>query len=117
MTPAVGPPPRRLLRRLLLALVERYAAWVHTGCRPFTRLSSDRHERPLTIGETARLVFHRMVCRICRQQERRVEQLRALARELARSPEDDPSVRLSPEAVERMRRAVGEALRHGPGVP
>jgi hypothetical protein len=108
-----GTPPRHprrpgLIYRWMMAFIGLFDRWLHLSCRSFIELASEKHERPLRRGERIRQGFHRLICRICRVQERRLDQLRRLAREAA---EDDAvlDAELSPAARERIGRAVAAA--------
>jgi hypothetical protein len=87
--------------------------WLHMSCRSFIRRASDKYERPLGRGERVLQAMHRAMCRLCRIQERRMDQLHTLAREIGRDAGDDAEVELSPEARGRMRTAMQEAEARG----
>lgn len=80
--------------------------WLNLTCQSFIRLASEKYERDLTKAERFRQAIHRAMCAICRAQERRLGQIRAVVREISREPLDDANVQLSPEARERIRNAL-----------
>jgi len=103
--------PRRpgLFYRWMMAFIGLFDRWLHLSCRSFVRLASQKYERPLGRGERLRQALHRMMCRICRVQERRMDQLRTVTHELGRDVAASPEVELSAEARERIRQAVARA--------
>ena len=90
-------------------IMVRVEVWFELTCKSFIRRASDSYERPLKPGEKIRQVIHRFMCRICRLQERRMHQLHALAHELGQASPDEGDARLSPDTVERIRRAMKKA--------
>jgi hypothetical protein len=111
MSKLTKPRPRRpgWLYRWMMAFLGLFDRWLHLSCRSFIGLASDKYERPLGWGERLRQTMHRAMCRLCRIQERRMDQLRALAHEVAHQADDDAHAELSPQALERMRTAMAEA--------
>lgn len=109
---AASPPPRSSwLRRAVAAFVGLLERWLSLSCRSFIRRASEALDRPLGPGERVRQTMHRLMCRVCRTQERRMGQLQALARELGTSALDDGRAELSDERAERIRRALDETLK------
>ena len=104
-----GPRQPGRLYRWMMAPLGLFERWFHLTCRHFIRLASEKYERPLLWNERLRQGMHRAMCGICRLQERRMEQLRDLAHELAQAPCDEGHIELSAEATERMRRAMIDA--------
>lgn len=109
--------PRRPGRcyRAVMGFLGLFDRWLHLSCRAFIRLASEKHERPLTLGERRRQTVHRLMCGICRLQERRMEQLLTLAHDVAHHSGEDSRAELSPESIERMRRAMAKAPGKEPG--
>jgi len=95
--------------RGMMGMVGFFEPLLFMSCRAFIRLASAKYERPLRFGERVRQAMHRAVCRLCRSQERRLDQLRELARELGRQAFEDSNAELSPESLQRMRAAMTEA--------
>lgn len=108
--------PRRpgWLYRWMMAFIGLFDRWLHLSCRAFIQLASAKHERPLRTPERARQAVHRAMCGLCRTQERRMDQLRALARELGRGEGEAEAAELSPAAVARIREAMDEAEQRRP---
>jgi hypothetical protein len=100
------------LYRAMMSMVGFFEPILFMSCRAFIRLASQKYERPLWLGERMRQAMHRAVCRICRLQERRMDQLRGLARELGRQAFEDSQAELSPESLQRLRAAMAEAATH-----
>ncbi len=92
----------RLFVRVVLTIEQR----LHMTCKEFIRRASDKYDRPPSLGERFLQAIHRGICVICRIQEGRMDQLRALAREIARQPHEHGKARLSPETVARIRAAM-----------
>jgi len=68
-------------------------------------------DEPLPLGERIALRAHMMMCRHCTRYYAQIRALRQLARGLRRFEQEQPSPRaeLSPEARERIARAVDRA--------
>jgi hypothetical protein len=117
MSELTKPRPRRpgWFYRWMMAFLGLFDRWLHLSCRSFIRLASEKYERPLGLGERMRQAMHRMMCSICSIQEWRMDQLRALAHDVGHHATDDAQAELSPEAVERMRKAMAEAAQGRPG--
>ena len=100
--------PRRpgWIYRLMMSVIGLFDRWIHLSCRAFMRLASERFERDLTTGERMRQGLHRAMCGLCRLQERRMGQIRTLAHELGRTPDDLSQLHLSEAATRRIREAV-----------
>jgi hypothetical protein len=116
MSELTRPRPRRpgLFYRVMMGFLGLFDRWLHLSCRSFVRTASEKHERPLRLGERLRQMMHRAMCRICRVQERRMDQLRDLAQEIGRTAVDEIDVELTPEATERMRQAMEQAASQRP---
>lgn len=80
-------------------------------CREFTRLASDRLDRRLKPGERLRYWVHRLICDICRRQDRRLRQLNALAGAALRGAHQDSTVQLDATVRERIRERLRQELR------
>lgn len=79
-------------------------------CRDFIQLASEKTDRPLSATETGRYYLHRMMCRICRNQEKRIHQINHLAGEAIRECADDEAVKLAAEARDRIRERVAQEM-------
>jgi hypothetical protein len=113
-----------LMFRLFVHVMVTVQGWLHMTCKHFIRRASDKYERRLGFGERILQALHRGICSICKIQERHMDQLREVARELGQASNDsaelgkpdDPDkhqqARLSPEAVERIRAAMSRADRN-----
>jgi hypothetical protein len=99
------------LYRVMMGFVGRYERWVHQSCRTFIQRASASFERPLTPSERIGQATHRLLCSLCRVQERRLSQLGQLAHEVAAEPPAAPG--LSSEARERIREAMRARQRGG----
>ena len=76
-------------------------------CKDASRLVSESQERSLRFGERWGLRLHLWICVNCRRFERQLHLLRQALRRLARAEATlTQSARLSPEARERIRRAL-----------
>ncbi len=102
------------LYRVMTALIGLLAPRLHVSCRAFMRLASEKYERPVRPAERTRQSMHRATCRIRRVQERRMDQPRLLAQDVARHGADDVQATLPPESVHRMRRAMTDATQDRP---
>jgi hypothetical protein len=104
-------PPARLGRtyRWMMMFLGLLDGWLHLSCRSFIKLASEGFDRDLSLRERGLQAMHRVLCGLCRLQERRLRQLRALAHELTRAEGDLPPVELSPEAAARIRQALRTA--------
>lgn len=81
-------------------------------CKEASHLISERQERPLGLRERWDLWLHLLICVYCRRFERQVAMLSRAMRELGRRRmADEQGVDLSPEARERIRKAVAERSR------
>jgi len=83
------------------------------SCRDFTRLASAKLDQPLSVGERSRYFLHRLICDICRRQEKRMHQLNRLASATLQRAGDDAMVKLDDEARERIRKRILEELHNG----
>lgn len=78
-------------------------------CKEATRLISERQERPLGLRERWSLRLHLWICVYCRRFERQLSMMRLALRQLRRNTEQDiEGLDLTPEARERIRRALAE---------
>jgi predicted anti-sigma-YlaC factor YlaD len=82
-------------------------------CKDVSHLISERQERPLGFRERWGLRIHLWMCAYCRAFERQIAVLSRIMRELGRRAEADAEgIDLSPEARERIRKAVAERCEH-----
>ncbi len=76
-------------------------------CREVVKLASEDMNHPLPFGTRLKLRLHLMICDAC---ERYRRQLRSIREALRRNPDkllgQEPSTGLSPEARERLKRAL-----------
>ncbi len=101
--------------RWTMAFLGLFDPWLHLSCRSFIQLASEKYDRPLRLGERIRQALHRAMCRVCRIQERHMDRLHALSKEID-EPDDatietdapDSDVTLSAEARARIQRALEE---------
>ena len=82
-------------------------------CRDFTRLASEKLDRPLTSGEARRYWFHGVICSLCRRQEQRMRQINALAGKVLTHAGTDASVTMEEEARLRLRQRLERELNGG----
>jgi hypothetical protein len=76
-------------------------------CKEASHLISERQERPLGLRERLGLWFHLLICVYCRRFERQVAMLSRALRELGRrGGADADGIDLSPEARDRIRKAM-----------
>ena len=80
------------------------------SCRDFTRLASAKLDQPLSAGERSRYLLHRLICDICRRQERRMRQVNALAAESLRRASSTTEAQLDAAARERIRERVAREI-------
>ena len=106
---APRPPRPNLLYRMMMSFIGRFDRRLHLSCRSFIRLASEKYERPLGRLERFRQVVHRMMCRICRIQERHMDQLQALTGEIRER--EDGAEPLSDMAKQRIQNALEKAAR------
>lgn len=85
-------------------LIQRLEHRLDLTCQQFITLLSLSLEQPLSPAQRFRQGIHRSICRICRTQEKRWHQLRALAKELGQ--EKVPESSLSDARLEGIRRAL-----------
>lgn len=82
-------------------------------CKDASRLISESQERPLGFRERWGLRLHLWMCDACRNFMRQVASMRRALRELGKRTEADASgTDLSPEARERIRKALAERDEH-----
>jgi hypothetical protein len=80
-------------------------------CRDFTWLASAKLDRPLTLMERSRYFLHRIVCSLCRKQERRMQQLNRLAGDVIVRTEKDNASQLPEDARARIRERLARELK------
>lgn len=83
------------------------------NCKNATKLLSESLERPLPLSHRMGLKMHLLMCRFCARFEKQIKFMRNITRrhEKQRLEEDTPSPdspSLSPEARERMKKALRE---------
>lgn len=82
-------------------------------CKDASRLISESQERPLGLRERWGLRLHLWMCDACRNFLRQVASMRQALRELSQRTEGDAAgTDLSPEARERIRKALAERDGH-----
>lgn len=84
-------------------------------CRRFTRLASRRMDGPTTVRERIAYRVHRMMCTLCRQQDRRMRRLGDVIELAAREQRFDADAMLPDDAKDRIRRRVLDELTKGGG--
>jgi hypothetical protein len=105
-TPSNPLPPPPWLYRVAGRLLGPLEKMLGITCRDFVELSSEKHECALSAGKNIRYFLHRLICAICRKQERRMEHLDRLAGNVISREDSDLSVKLAPETRERIREHV-----------
>ena len=80
-------------------------------CRDFTWLASAKLDRSLTFVERGQYLLHRLVCSLCRKQERRMRQLNRLAGDVLTRAGDETKVQLDAEARARIRERLAQELK------
>jgi len=60
-----------------------------SSCQQVSRLISDAHERPLSLGERLRLRLHLAICNLCRAYARDIRLLKGVCGLLEQADEDD----------------------------
>ena len=90
----------------------RYLAARLPSCREVTRWGSDSLDRPLPLARRIGLRFHLLICTWCRRYLRQIAFLRQAVRtrpdRLADESEGPTAAGLSPDARERIARAMRE---------
>ncbi len=82
-------------------------------CKDASRLVSETQDRPLGIWERLGLRLHILMCVNCRRFERQIQLLRKVVRKSTSHAEQDPQgPNLTPEARERIRKALSERDEH-----
>lgn len=82
-------------------------------CKDASHLISERQERPLGRRERLNLWLHLLICKYCRRFERQIAMLSRALNELGRrGGADADGIDLSPEARERIRKALAERSRN-----
>ena len=77
------------------------------NCQETSRLVSDAMDRRLPLFRRLLLRLHLRMCKYCRRFEQQLLKMREISRRLDRHIETlDPSITLSEEARERMRKAL-----------
>lgn len=84
-------------------------------CRRFTRLASRRMDGPIGFRERVACRVHRLICALCREQDRRMRCLSDLIGRAARQQRFDPDAALSEEAKLRIRARLLDELTRGSG--
>jgi hypothetical protein len=77
-------------------------------CREVTRLQSDSLEQPLSFSKRLGLLFHLLFCRWCRRYGKQIRFLHEAVREHPDGFAEAHPRALSPEARERLKRALRE---------
>lgn len=86
-------------------------------CKDASLLISESQERPLGLRERWGLKLHLMLCAYCRRFEQQVALVRKALRVLGRRAESDSAdiaadIEFTPEARERIRKAMAERCDH-----
>lgn len=82
-------------------------------CKDASRLVSEGQERKLGLRERLGLRLHLWMCAQCRRFERQIQLLRrALRRMASQTDVDTQTASLTPEARERIRKAIAEQDGH-----
>jgi len=82
------------------------------SCKDVTKLVSESMDRSLPLGKRIGVRLHLLICRFCERYRRQLLLLREAARHLAlagETPGEPLPESLSPEARDRIRRALGPA--------
>lgn len=95
----------KLLRSLGRTLQQGFRTLMPT-CRQATRLQSDALDRPLSLPKRIGLAVHLLLCRWCRRYGRQIRFLRESAHEHHEEVTEASPRQLSPEARERLKRAL-----------
>jgi hypothetical protein len=103
-----------LFYRMMMSFIGLFEPLLHLSCRSFIQTASDKYERPLRRGERMRQAFHRFMCRLCRSQERHMDQLHQIAGRLGPRVEADEAIRLPAPARRRIEEAIRQ-VRNGAG--
>ena len=111
-TPQTKSAPPRLpgLYRLMAAMLGPLEKILGITCRDFTRLASEKLDRPLTSGEQRRYWFHGLICSICRRQEQRMRQINTLAGKVLTNASTDAAVTMEEESRLRLRQRLEREL-------
>ncbi len=109
--PESHPPKPPRLYRLMAVLAGPLERVLGITCRDFTQLASEKLDRPLTPGERRRYFLHRLLCDICRRQERRMQQLNRLAGQSLKRAGEDAAVKLADDARARLRECLAQELK------
>lgn len=104
-------PPR--LYRVMTAIMAPVEGLLRFNCRHFMRLASERCDRPLSTSETLFYHAHRWMCGICRRQEKRLQQVRALVNSSTHASMDDGTVHLAEDARAHLQRRLAQELAGG----
>lgn len=98
------------MKQLIFKLMSRF----DPGCETVSRTSSHSLDRPLTLKERLDLYLHFLVCSFCRRYHRQLVLMQKLASQVG--SEDQSSEHqgpcLSPEAQERIKRAIDSSDNH-----
>jgi len=102
-----------MVYRLFAAVAGPLEKMLGITCRDYTQLASVKLDQPLSVSERRRYFFHRLMCDICRRQEKRLRQLNRLASATLKQAGDDAMVKLDDEARGRIRHRILEELKNG----
>jgi len=86
------------------------------NCREMSRLTSRSLDAPPGWIQRAGMLLHLVLCSTCRRYQRQLLWLKRVAGMSATPPANVPSIRLQPEARERLLRRLREAT-HDTGAP
>lgn len=106
--------PREKLVRTLLRVkfpsikgtFEMFIWKITPTCAEMTRLASQSQDRRLTILQRVRIRLHFLICVWCKRYFQQLAAIRATARSCAEQEPANPESALSPEAKERIARAI-----------
>ncbi|HEU4707765.1 MAG TPA: zf-HC2 domain-containing protein [Methylophilaceae bacterium] len=83
------------------------------SCKQASQLLSQSLDRGLLRRERIGLVFHLMLCSMCRRFGRQIEAMRKMVRRLRQQIEQDEAVRLPAEAQQRIAHVLATRHMHG----
>ncbi len=95
------------LKRLTAALAKGFRTFMPT-CREVSRLQSYSLDHPLSLPRRFGLRLHLLVCKWCRRYGKQIRLLRRAAHDHPQAVTDAVPRSLSPEARERLRRALSD---------
>lgn len=96
-----------LIRRAVTGL-KKVIRTLSPNCRETSRLQAEQLDRPLSRFQRFGLQIHLLLCRWCRRYGTQLRFLRRVAREPEPRNSHADNVSLSPEARERLKRAMRE---------